>query len=571
MKNGDGKNSSDQIAEFLPWQGQQQFEESFDLSPVSSRYSSCGESEFDRYCSANSVMGTPSMCSSVGPFRDAESEFGSFRSLDGFCLGGSLDRKFDDKNGSELSKRIESSDGNIGLERRNGLGLGRGLVRNDGAVNLNDDCTCFVDFGGRSGVGEIPDLSSALNEGLYGEDGGGRVLKWDCAMSGEMRSADNDSMLQKENAEADQEAVSTSGVAILNGDSHCSTSIDRVDSLVNIETDMGCDVVNGGRSSDEGEASSRYEYSEGEDSSFGYGTGDEKQIDSFDNRNIGYPQDNIRKNENALRMNSSVAFGSDDWDDYMQDTCAHPITSMAPEDLWVQKQITAGSDTDILHSSYASSNILQNTSLPVQQEGAINVLTNGYQVQDANELNSDIGSYSTDSLLKCGDAGEKYMCADNNKSVGLRQPADLPQMCSDRDLYVKEHDLLEEDLALKAGLNIGKNKLKGVLLCTSSKEENSIVYSSKSENDEKTKQQLDSPSEDTFSHLHSSPMEASEVLTKESLEDQISNSLQAQNIVSRIMKEFPAPNHPAPVEVSKLLFSSFKLAEISINYASMKI
>lgn len=57
------------------------FYESINLSPVSSRYSSCGESEFDRYCSANSIMGTPSMCSSVGPFRGIESEFGSFRSL----------------------------------------------------------------------------------------------------------------------------------------------------------------------------------------------------------------------------------------------------------------------------------------------------------------------------------------------------------------------------------------------------------------------------------------------------------------------------------------------------------
>ncbi|KAF1002183.1 uncharacterized protein LOC141702137 [Apium graveolens] len=550
MKNGDGKNSSDQIGEFLPWQGQQQFDESFDLSPVSSRYSSCGESEFDRYCSANSVMGTPSMCSSVGPFRDAESEFGSFRSLDGFSLGGSFERKFDDKKVSELSKRIESSDARIGLERRNGLGIGRGLVRNDGAVNLNDDSTGFMDFGVEGRAGEIPDLSNALDEGLYGEDGGGRVLKWDCATSGVMLSSDNDPVLQKENVEADQEAVSTSGVAVLNGDSHCSTSIDRVDScLVNTETDTGFDVVNGGRSSDEGEASSRYEYSEGEDSLFGYGTGDEKQVDSYDKRIIGYPQDKIRENENALRMNSSVAFGSDDWDDYMQETCANPITSMAPDDLWVQKQITAGNDTNILHSTYASSNRLQNTSLLVQQEGAINVLTNGNQVQDANELNSDIESYSTESLLKCGKAGEKYTCTDNYKSVSLSQPADLPQMCPERDLYVKEHDLLVEDLALKAGLNIGENKLKGVHLCTSTKEENSILYFSESENDENTKQQLNSPSEDTLSQLHSSPVEASEVLLKESLEDQISNSLQAQNNLNRTIKEFPAPNHPVPVEV----------------------
>lgn len=541
MKNGGGENSSDHIAEFLPWEGQQQFDESFNLSPVSSRYSSCGESEFDRYCSANSVMGTPSMCSSVGPFLDAESEFGSFRSLDGFSLGGSFERKFDDKKVPELSRRIGSSD------TRNGLGFGLGLVRNEGAVNLNDGSMGFTDFGVQGRVGEIPDLSTALDEGLFGEDGGGRVLKWDCATSGVMRSSHSDRLVQEENVEADQETVATSGVAILNGDSHISTSIDRVDScLVNTETDMGCDVINGGRSSDEGEASSRYEYSEGEDSSFGYGTGDEKQIDLYDGRNEGYPQDKMRRNENALRMNSSVAFGSDDWDDYMQETCANPLTSMAPDDLWVQEQITAGSDTINLHSTFASSNRLQNTSLPVQQEGAKNILSYGNQVQDANKLNSDIGSYATDSLLKFGDAGENYMCAENHKSVGLSQPADLPQMCSERDLYVKEHDLLVEDLSLKAGLNIGENKLEGVRLCTSNKAENSIL-NSKSRNDDKMKQQLDSPSENIFSHLHSTPME--EVIMKETLEDHISNSLQAQNIVSRTMKELPAPNHPAPVKV----------------------
>ncbi|KAK1357844.1 PX domain-containing protein [Heracleum sosnowskyi] len=544
MKNGDCENSSDQIGEFLPWQDQQQFDESFNLSPVSSRYSSCGESEFDRYCSANSAMGTPSMCSSVGPFRDAESEFGSFRSLDGFSLGGSFERKFDDRKVPELSRRIGSSDA------RNGLGLGQGLARNDGAVNLDDDSTGFMDFGVQSRAGEIPDLSTALDEGLYGEDGGGRVFKWDCAAPGLMRSSDSDCMLQKENAEADQETVSTNGGAILNGDSHCSTSVDRVDScLENAGIDMGCDMINGGRCSDEGEASSRYEYSEGEDSSFGYGTGDEKQIDSYDNRNIGYPQDKIRKNENALRMNSSVAFGSDDWDDYMHETCANPLTSKAPDDLWVQKQITGGSDSDNLHSAFALSNRLQTTCLPVQQVGVKDILTNGNQVEDGNELMLDIGTCSTDSLSKVGEGGGHNMCSENHKSVGLSQPADLPQNCSERNIYVKEHALLVEDLALKAGLCIGEDKLKGVHLCTSTEEKISVVHSSKSMNYEEREQHSDSPSIDTFSHLHSTPVESSEITVKESFEDQISNSLQAQNIVSRTMKESSAPNHAAPLEV----------------------
>lgn len=47
-------------------------------------------------------------------------------------------------------------------------------------------------FGEQSRVGVIPDLSTALDEGLYDEDCEGRVLKWDCATS---------RVMQKENAE----------------------------------------------------------------------------------------------------------------------------------------------------------------------------------------------------------------------------------------------------------------------------------------------------------------------------------------------------------------------------------
>lgn len=61
-------------------------ESRMDASPCSSlHYSSCGESEFDRYCSANSALGTPSVCGSTGPFHDSlDSDF------ENFSLGPSL-------------------------------------------------------------------------------------------------------------------------------------------------------------------------------------------------------------------------------------------------------------------------------------------------------------------------------------------------------------------------------------------------------------------------------------------------------------------------------------------------
>lgn len=41
-----------------------------DVDSPSSHYSSCGESDFERYCSANSVLGTPSVCSTITVFND---------------------------------------------------------------------------------------------------------------------------------------------------------------------------------------------------------------------------------------------------------------------------------------------------------------------------------------------------------------------------------------------------------------------------------------------------------------------------------------------------------------------
>lgn len=57
-----------------------------DVSSSSSRYSSCDEdSDYDCYCSANSVMGTPSVCSTITFFDDfAECDYSG---LENFSLG----------------------------------------------------------------------------------------------------------------------------------------------------------------------------------------------------------------------------------------------------------------------------------------------------------------------------------------------------------------------------------------------------------------------------------------------------------------------------------------------------
>ncbi|TYH41504.1 hypothetical protein ES332_D12G321600v1 [Gossypium tomentosum] len=170
----------------------------------SPHYSSCGESQLDRYCSANSALGTPS---SIATFNDCfgESEFGSAKSFSGFALGDDFENF--------------SLDGNLKVPPNRRIEFRKDRTE-EGRSFLN---VKSVEEGS----------SSCLDMDLREEDGN----------------------------------------------------------------------------------SSRYEHSEGEDSMSNYGTNE----DEFSN-NPYYrkKEDDDNKNmiENPLGINSSVAFGANDWDDF---------------------------------------------------------------------------------------------------------------------------------------------------------------------------------------------------------------------------------------------------------------
>lgn len=584
MINGEGTRdispevtSPDPLDEFLPEQAQQ-FHASGDLSPALSRYSSCGESEFERYCSANSVMGTPSMCSSVGTLQECfESEFGSMRSLENFSLGGSFDRNFDDKTILSdgrlgLSQRIQPCARKSDSLKRTIVGLGQGLVESDIGLKLNNNMESSsrpkdAHVQSRVGLVVIPDLSTALvEERLYGEDCVGRVVSWrDYATYGVMKgSSNNDCTLQKENAEDIKDNISNVGVDAVGGGSHITMSFDQVDDcLGGLNSGCDMDMTEGGRCLDEGEASSRYEHSEGEDSMFGYGTDDEKQIDSYHNRCIQYPQDANEKNENPLLMTSSIAFGSDDWDDYMQETGANPLVSMVSDDFWGQKQQSMGSNRENLYSSFATRNGFQSMGVPEQQVGVSNILVNDNEVQDVDELTAKTETCSKTDLLTIGEAGNekivKYMEGKTNKPEGINEPTELPNICSGSNMYVIGQDLLIENASLNEGLNIKDDELDGEHLFTSNQEASNIRNDrvSKSMKLEKTNLQLNPLSEVTVSHLLSAPTKATE--DNASLEDHKSCLLQSleENDIKITMKDSPASKHPAPIEVENHELNEF--------------
>ncbi|KAL3342882.1 hypothetical protein AABB24_026760 [Solanum stoloniferum] len=103
------------------------------------------------------------------------------------------------------------------------------------------------------------------------------------------------------------------------------------------------------RCSDECETSSKYEHSDGEDSMFGGSTNDEENINSYYGREVQRSLEENGKDENELVMGSAIAFGSDDWDDFMQENGEFDLSSMAHEELQPENQPTTRSENECLN------------------------------------------------------------------------------------------------------------------------------------------------------------------------------------------------------------------------------
>ncbi|XP_048329064.2 uncharacterized protein LOC125422292 isoform X2 [Ziziphus jujuba] len=308
-----------------------------DGDAASSRYSSFGESEFERYCSANSVMGTPSMCSTITVYNDCgESEFGSMKSLVGFG---------DDNSGLEnfsLGGRIERNRDEIRVLSDKRIEFGKGSS-SSGSGNIRDEKS--VNFGGSSGFelygNDELGFSSEVN---HGELGVNELFSWkvDSELSQRTGVSEFNDDVGGDSGEDDEEGSvgsrglegaevvgnsiveqnSTQGTKNPDGFGNGSQSgptEDRncLDGL-EPESELQC-VVNELEREEDG-TSSRNEHSEGEDSVYNYGTDNEGKIGYDYGRNVSYGREAKAKNENPLLYNSSVAFGSEDWDDFELET-----------------------------------------------------------------------------------------------------------------------------------------------------------------------------------------------------------------------------------------------------------
>ncbi|KAL3824848.1 hypothetical protein ACJIZ3_020877 [Penstemon smallii] len=269
-----------------------------DGGDVLSNYSSCdAESDFDRYCSASSAMGTPSFRSSSS-FHD--SEFGSLKS---FKLGGENTsfKNFGEKKAlSGFRDRVtefysdEKDNGVLSLNRRR-----EGFFVSGVDLMGNFD---FDDSWGNEGLKENENENVGINhvnsKRILGEFG--EINKGDD--EGEKSGIGKDESRRLEDA----------------GEEYMS----------------------------------RHEHSEGEDSMFGCGSDDESNMNPYYRNNLQFKGEESEKNENPLVMNSAVAFGSNDWDDFVQESRETIIGSLVQDEIQGGGPIGSSSFTTVSSVTY---------------------------------------------------------------------------------------------------------------------------------------------------------------------------------------------------------------------------
>ncbi|KAI3673520.1 hypothetical protein L6452_39642 [Arctium lappa] len=349
------------------------------------------------------------------------SRFGDVGGLENFSLGGKLERKYDDKNSlalgrlGEYSQRSEPSDVTRGLKKRNNENSEQRLMVKENEMHSYDEFeTSFTDLPDGGGVVLWKDdisskrmqststhkslvknisaetMEHRMDEGFEPRMGidqvnnvfeGGKHL--DEHSEGETsarleHSESEGSMFGygTDNEEpTDLPPVGTMWKDNINYESKQDTSNNPLVNNISAEAmeehmaevSASCmdihqvnNVFEGGRHLDErsdGETSSRLEHSESEGSMYGYGT-DNEELTGLPPR--GYPHYSQYKksnSENTLLMASAVAYGSNDWNDFMQETMENPQDLFVIDEIQGHNQKEIGSEGHISKSTFACQSI----------------------------------------------------------------------------------------------------------------------------------------------------------------------------------------------------------------------
>ncbi|KAL3512814.1 hypothetical protein ACH5RR_025531 [Cinchona calisaya] len=441
--------------ELLPWEGQKSDGGEDDKS---SEYSSCGgESEFERYCSANSAMGTPSVCSS-SVYEFADSEFGSLKSfklggengnLKNFGVGKKLSSFNDPGSSSSISySRSDFSDGKKRNDDENFdgfLGTSKGLGLYDNSGDFLNHGEVFVENDEAGGI-------LGNQEDFWGNEAGdGNNLM--TLPVGAIGIAEG---LEGVNSKKEEEFKSDRGVEMVDG---CMEGLDLQSRLDDYRGDVG-------RFSDEDETSTRYEHSEGEDSMFGSGSDDAKKADTYCIRNVKYSRgEGHCMNENELFMTSAVAFGSDDFDDFMQETGGNALSMTVLDEVHDEKQEISGSEVGCLDSAFADTVVPSGLSFSEQQEEVVDIPRTSYQVQDNSELAKSVDDSSSNTLnpLKFGEVDQVHgedAFDKGNQMNGANELAKHPATCFVHNKDGMDQGSLTEEVPPDIRLLMGNTEME---------------------------------------------------------------------------------------------------------------
>ncbi|XWS60745.1 hypothetical protein CRYUN_Cryun07bG0062200 [Craigia yunnanensis] len=424
----------------------------------SPHYSSCGESELERYCSANSALGTPS---SIATFNDCfrESEFGSVRSISGFALGDDFESFSLEGNPKVLSDwRIEFRKDRIKEGRR--------------FVNVKS-----VEEGS----------SSCLDMQLREEDG--------------------------------------------------NSSID--------------------------------EHSEGDDSMYNYGTDDDeyrnnsyyRKKDKNENKNV-----NVNVNENPLGINSSVAFGANDWDDFEQEAGMGDLASLMLLDASVAREKVQVSDE--LQENVNTFGVFpigfSSSGEPELVEEVKDIPVASYEEQVADDLVEEAKSSLVNAVsFRRGNEAEKYVKdipVTRNQLHDADDDINYLETCSVTDVFAMEQDTAVEKAPVEIGLDVVDSDWVSHHQSSDAKEVIAVDESKSSERREigKFKAELD-PLADC-----AHPAYSLQKINTELFDDCKPDfpTFRCESIVSTTFKNLPAPadvfeEHTGPVKVENLELNEF--------------
>ncbi|PKA61707.1 hypothetical protein AXF42_Ash008537 [Apostasia shenzhenica] len=244
-----------------------------DASPVSSNYSSCDGSEFDRYCSANSVFGSASLCSSVGN-----------------CSGVGDDSPRECHSLREKSLRSRWNVSNC---------LPDGVSNDSSESPLDRTSATSAPFQCSKG-------SSSSCFGLRNDDNSGSSL-FQRFVKGQESSSSPAGSSQRASFNEYSEAVEEGGSLTQSIGHLCNVVCLDFDTQRGIGLEADDDVL------------SHSEHS-GVDSILDYGTDNEDQMQFYKQKSFNLVNNPKIDNSNPLLITSCVAFGSNDWDEFVQET-----------------------------------------------------------------------------------------------------------------------------------------------------------------------------------------------------------------------------------------------------------